>query len=155
MCSLAMRRARISITRSFFSSCRVSHGLVSSRRRSKRVGYFSRNGALLPCRGVPGLARRCNDAAEESVNDGACVKQILQGAERFRRLCRKRFLRLCFRGQVSPIRRDHGLAAIGQDQHQSAISVCRPKDAERFTFKRMPSADNCNSLGKVLMMGSV
>ena len=152
-----MSRARISITRCFLSSCSVSHGLVSSRRRSKRVGYFSRNGALLPCRGVPGLARRCNDAAEESVNDGACVKQILQGAERFRRLCRKRFLRLCFRGQVSPIRRDHGLAAIGQDQdqHQSAISVCRPKDAERFTFKRMPSADNCNSLGKVLMMGSV
>jgi len=152
-----MSRARISITRCFLSSCSVSHGLVSSRRRSKRVGYFSGNGALLPCRGVPGLARRCNDAAEESVNDGACVKQILQGAERFRRLCRKRFLRLCFRGQVSPIRRDHGLAAIGQDQdqHQSAISVCRPKDAERFTFKRMPSADNCNSLGKVLMMGSV
>ena len=152
-----MSRARISIARSFFSSCRVSHGLVSSRRRSKRVGYFSGNGALLPCRGVPGLARRCNDAAEESVNDGACVKQILQGAERFRRLCRKRLLRLCCRGQVSPVRRDHGLAAIGQDQnqHQSAFSVRRPKDVERFTFKRMPSADNCNSLGKVLMMGSV
>lgn len=152
-----MSRARISITRSFFSSCRVSHGLVSSRRRSKRVGYFSGNGALLPCRGVPGLARMCNDAAEESVNDGACVKQILQGAERFCRLYRKRFLRLCCRGQVSPVRRDHGLAAIGQDQnqHQSAFSVCRPKDVERFTFKRMPSADNCNSLGKVLMMGSV
>jgi len=152
-----MRRARIPITRSFFSSCRVSHGLVSSSRRSKRVGYFSRNGALLPCRGVPGLARRCNDAAEESVNDGACVKQILQGAERCRRLWRKRFLRLCCRPQVSPVRRDHGLAAIGQDQnqHQSAFSVCRPKNVERFTFKRMPRADNCNSLGKVLMMGSV
>ncbi|MDX6463096.1 MAG: hypothetical protein QOE55_6793 [Acidobacteriaceae bacterium] len=152
-----MRRARISITRSFFSSCRVSHGLVSSRRRSKRVGYFSRKGALLLCRGVPGLARRCNDAAEESVNDGACVKQVLQGSERCRRLCRKRFRRLCCRPQVSPGRRDHGLAAIGQDQnqHQSALSVCRPKNVERFTFKRMPSADNCNSLGKVLLMGSV
>jgi hypothetical protein len=33
--------------------------------------------------------------------------------------------------------------------------VCRPKNVERFTFKRMPSADNCNSLGKVLLMGSV
>ncbi len=152
-----MRRARISITRNFFSSCRVSHGLVSSRRRSNRVGFFSRNGALLPCREVPGAARRCNDAAEESVNDGACVKQILQGAKRIRRLCRKIFLRLDCRGQVSPACRDHGLAAIGQDQnqHQSAISVCRPKNVERFTFKRMPSADNCNSLGKVLMMGSV
>jgi hypothetical protein len=152
-----MRRARISITRSFFSSCRASYGLVSSRRRSKRVGYFSRNGALLLCRGVPGLARRCNDAAEESVNDGACVKQVLQGAERCRRLCRKRFRRLCCRPQVSPIRGDHGLAAIGQDQnqHQSALSVCRPKNVERLTFKRMPSADNYNSLGKVLLMGSV
>jgi len=152
-----MRRARISITRSFFSSCRVSHGLVSSRRRSKRVGYFFRNGALLPCRGVPGLARKCNDAAEESVNDGACAEQILHGAKRFRRLRRKRFLRLDCRGQVSPVRRDHGLAAIGQDQNQnqSAISVCRSKNVERFTFKRMPSADNCNSLRKVLMMGSV
>ena len=152
-----MRRARISITRSFFSSCRASHGLVSSRRRSKRVGYFSRNGALLLCRGVPGLARRCNDAAEESVNDGTCVKQVLQGAERCRRLCRKRFRRLCCRPQVSPVRRDHGLAAIGQDQnqHQSVLSVCRPKNVERFTFKRMPSADNYNSLGKVLLMGSV
>ncbi len=152
-----MRRARISITRSFFSSCSVSQGLVSSRRRSKRVGYFSRNGALLPCREVPGLARRCNDAAEESVDDGACVKQILQGAESCRRLCRKRFLRLCCRGKVSPVRRDHGLAAIGQDQKQdqSTFSVCRPKNVERFTFKRMPSPDNCNSLGKVLMMGSV
>ena len=152
-----MRRARISITRSFFSSCRVSHGLVSSRRRSKRVGYFSGNGALLPCRGVAGLARRRNDAAKQSVNDGACVKQILQGAERFRRLCRKRFLRLSCRGQVSPVRSDHGLAAVGQDQNrrQSAFSVCRPRNVQRFTLKRMPSADNCNSLGKVLMMGSV
>ena len=152
-----MSRARISITRCFLSSCSVSHGLVSSRRRSKRVGYFSGNGALLPCRGVAGLARRRNDAAKQSVNEGVCVKQILQGAERFRRLCRKIFLRLCCRGQVSPVRRDHGLAAIGQDQnqHQSAFSVRRPKDVERFTFKRMPSADNCNSLGKVLMMGSV
>jgi len=152
-----MRRARISITRSFFSSCRVSHGLVSSRRRSKRVGYFSRNGALLPCRAIPGLARRCNDAAEESVNDGACAKQILQGAKRSRRLCGKGFLRLDCQGQVSPVRRDHGLAAIGQDQNQnqSAISLCRSKNVERLTFKRMPSADNSNPLGKVLMMGSV
>jgi hypothetical protein len=85
------------------------------------------------------------------------VKQVRQGAERYRLLCRKRFRRLCCRPQVSPVRRDHGLAAIGQDQnqHQSALSVCRPKNVERFTFKRMPSADNCNSLGKVLLMGSV
>ncbi len=152
-----MRRARISITRSFFSSCRVSHGLVSSRRRSKRVGYFSRNGALLPCRAIPGLARRCNDAAEESVNDGACAKQILQGAKRSRRLCGKKFLRLDCQGQVSPVRRDHGLAPIGQDQNQnqSAISLCRSKNVKRLTFKRMPSADNSNPLGKVLMMSSL
>ncbi len=36
---------------------------------------FRRPVALLPCGGVPGLARRYSEAAEESVYDGACVSK--------------------------------------------------------------------------------
>jgi len=152
-----MRRARISIASSLCSSCRASHGQVSSRRRSKRFRLFSCNGALLRSRGVPVLALQCSEAAEESVYDGTRVKQVFQRAEGCGRLCRANLLRLCRRGKICPFHRDQRLTAIGQDQDemQSTFTMYGPKDVERPAFERMPSTDDGNSLRKVLMMGSV
>jgi len=154
---LARSRARISVARILCSSWSVSQGWGSLRRRSNRVRFFSCNVALLPCRGVPGLARRYSEAAEESVYDGACVKQIFQRAERCRCLCRERSLRLLRRGKVSPVRRDQRLTAVGQNQNemQSTLAMRRPKNVEQPAFERMASTDNGDALKKVLMMGSV
>jgi hypothetical protein len=64
---------------------------------------------------------------------------------------------VCHRDKVRPVRRDQRFTSIGQDQNemQSTFAMRRPKDVERPAFERMASPDNGDSLGKVLMMGSV
>ena len=63
----------------------------------------------------------------------------------------------CGGHKVRPVRRNERLTAVGQDQDelQSLVSTHRSKNGERFTFKGMARTNNGDSLGKVLMMGSV
>ena len=100
------------------------------------------------------LAGCGSEAAAESVYHGAGVKQVFEGAEGRRRRCRVMWGR---RGQIGPIGGDQRFAAVRQDQNekQSAVAMDRPQNRERLTFERMAGADNCDSLGKVLVMGSV
>ena len=151
-----MSRARISIVRLLCSFSRISQMWISLSRRSKRFRFRCKR-ALLPCGGTRVLAFLYSEAAEESVYDSACMKQVFQRAECCHGMCRESSLRLCKRGKVSPVRRDKRFTAVGQDQNekQSTVSMYRSKNRERFTFKRMARTNNSNSLRKVLMMGSV
>ena len=147
----------MSIARSLCSSCSVSQGQVSWRRRSKRFRLFSCKGALLRSQGVSVLALKYSEATKESVHDGTRVKQVFQRGEGCRSMRREGARRLCSRGKICPVHRDQRFTAIGQDQNemQSTFAMHRPKNVERPAFERMASTDNGNSLGKVLMMGSV
>src|SRR5260370_41382478 len=69
---LAMSRARISIATILSSSCSVSQGYVSSRRRSNRFRFFSCKGTLLS----RVLVCYYSEAAEVSVYDSAGVKHV-------------------------------------------------------------------------------
>ena len=146
-----MSRARTSIATILCSSPNVSQGYVSSRRSSNRFRFFSCNAALL------GRALVCHysEAAEESVYDSACVKQVF---ERPNCCCgRGGPLKLCGQGKIRPLCRDHGLAAIGQDQNKIHLTFTtdRLPNSEGFALKRMTNPSYGDSLGKVLMMGSV
>ena len=147
----------MSIARSLCSSCSVSQGQVSWRRRSKRFRLFSCKGALLRSQGVSVLALQCGEAAEESVYDSTRVKQVFQRAEGCGRLCRANLLRLCRQGKICPVHRNQRFTAIGQNQNemQSTLTMHRSQDVERPAFERMASSDDGHSLRKVLMMGSV
>jgi len=149
-----MSRARIWIATAWCSSCRVSQVSVSSSRRSKRLRFFSRKGALLRGQGVAVLAGCRSEAAEESVYQGTGAEQVFERAEAGRRRCRDG---LCRGGQIGPFGRDQRFAAVGQNQHEkeSTFAMHRSKNAERLAFKRMPGTDDADSFGKVLMMGSV
>jgi len=61
------------------------------------------------------------------------------------------------KGIICPVSRDQRLTAIGQDQDeiQSPFAMHRSKKLKRPSLKRMTRADDRDSLGKVLMMGSV
>lgn len=146
----------MSIARTLCSSCSVSQGQVS-RRRSKRFRLFSCNGALLRSRGVSVLTLQYSEAAEESVYDGTRVKQVFHRGEGCRSRRRDSARRLCSRGKICPVHRDQRFTAIGQDQNemQSTFAMNRSKNVERPAFEWMASPDNGDSLGKVLMMGSV
>ena len=100
------------------------------------------------------LAGDGSEAAEESIDDRACVKQLFQRAERCRGRCRER---LCRRDEIGPIRRNQRFTAIGQDQNekQTTFPMHGPENVERSAFEGMTSADNGDLLGEVLMMGSV
>jgi hypothetical protein len=146
-----MMRARTSMAAALCSSCRISQGDVSSRRRSKRFRFLG-NGALLVGRRFPVLAVESREAAEESVYDGARVKQVFERTKE-RAIPR----RLWENGYISPLRRDHGLAAIRQDEDEipSIFAADRLPNGEGLALKRMTGASYGNSFGKVLMMGSV
>ena len=126
-------------------------------KKIEEVWIFSCNGALLRCRGVPGLALRCSEAAEESVNDGACVKQILQRAESSRVCAEKVSEAVLPRHKSVQSAGIIDLLPSGRIRTRSIgpCDVSIRRTFERPTFKWMASADNCDSLGKVLMMGSV
>ena len=141
------------MARSCCSACRASQGQLSSRSRSKRLGWFSCKGALLLSR----LACNGRNAVEESVCDDSSVKQVLYGTQRGSGLHRKSLSRPSYRDKVCPVGGDHRFTAIGQDQDeiQSPSAMHRPKKLKRPSLKRMTRADDHDSLGKVLMMGSV
>ena len=150
---MAISRARMSMATSCCSACNASHGHLSSRSRSKRLGWFSRTVTLL-------LSRHAccgRKAVEESVGDGTCVKQVLYGSQRCCGMQRENLTRLSYRCKVCPVGGDHRLTAIGQDQDEIQWSVAMycPQNLERSCFKRMATSDNRDPLGKVLMMGSV
>ena len=98
-----------------------------------------------------------SEAAEESIDDSACVKQVFQRAEGCGRCRRAVPMRLCG-------------ARLGRSNRQGSTIYCRrarsereaidlsdapPRKRERSAFERMASADNSDPLGEVLMMGSV
>ena len=58
---------------------------------------------------------------------------------------------------VRPVGRDERFSAVGQDQKEipSTLPMDGPNNSERFTFEWMTIANNRDTLGKVLMMGSV
>ena len=138
------------------SSWSVSQGDVSWRRRSKRVRFLC-NVALLAGRGFCVLAVECSEAAEESVYDGACLKQVCERAQGGHGLSGGSLFRLCGNGEISPLHRDHGLAAIRQDQDEihSTFAADRLPNDERLALKGMTSAGYGDSFRNVLMMGSV
>ena len=75
--------------------------------------------------GLSDVRRRCRGATEESINDGAQAKQLVERCEARRR----RVLAAGARGGsvVSPVRRDQGPTAIGQDQDPMlAVVSMRP-----------------------------
>jgi hypothetical protein len=114
---------------------------------------FSCKGALLLNR----LAGHDREAVEESVGDGTCVKQVLYGAQRGFGLHRESLSRLSHTEQICPVRGDQRLTAIRQNQDEIRLPLAmrRPKNLKRFSLKGMASADDRDSLRKVLMMGSV
>ena len=131
----AMSRARIWIATAWCSSGRVSQASVSSRRRSKRFRFVSRKGALLRGRGVAVLAGCWSEAAEESVDHGAGVEQVFEGAEGCRRRRREG---LCRRGQIGPIGRDQRFTAVRQDEEEQprlTLAMQGPQNAERLGLR--------------------
>src|SRR5215831_18533961 len=148
-----MSRARIWTARVWCSSFKVCQGSVSSRRRSKRFGFFSCKFALLRGRGSTVLTDCWSEAAEESIYHGSCMKQVWERAECGCR-CRGELRR---HGQICPIGRDQRLTAIGQDQNemQSTLAMRPLHNVQGSALERMASTDNGDLLGKVLMMGSV
>jgi hypothetical protein len=127
---------------------------MSSIKRSKRFRFFSRKSALLCGWGVAVLAVGRSEVAKESIHDGAGVKQVFERAEGCRRRCGEGLGR---GGQIGPIGGDQRFTAIRQDQNQmqSAMPMDVPKNSERLAFERMAGTDNGDSLGEVVMMGSV
>jgi hypothetical protein len=85
------------------------------------------------------------------------VKQVFDGTQHGSRLDRKSLSALTYCGIICPLRRDHGLTAVrqNQDQIQSAVAMDLAENIERSRFKWMMSANNRDPLKKVLMMGSV
>jgi hypothetical protein len=98
-----------------------------------------------------------NEAAKESIYDGACMKQVFQGAKRCGLIRTDSTVRLLGGRNVRPVSRDERFTSVGQDQQemQSTMPMDGLKNSERFTFEWMTRPDNRDSLRKVLMMGSV
>src|SRR5436309_2029815 len=114
-----MSRARIWIATAWCSSGRFSQASVSSRRRSKRFRFVFRKGALLRGRGIGVLADCGSEAAEESVDHGAGVKQVFERAEG---CCRRRPERWSRRGQIGPTGRNQRFAAVRQDEEEQRLT---------------------------------
>ena len=148
-----MSRARIWIATAWCSSGRFSQVSVLSRRRSKRFRFVSRKGALLRGRGI-GVLADWSEAAEESVDHGAGVKQVFERAQGHRRRCREG---LCRQGQIGPLCRDQRFTAVRQDEEEQRLTFAMQgaQNAERLAFERMAGTDNGDLLREVLMMGSV
>jgi hypothetical protein len=64
---------------------------------------------------------------------------------------------LIYWGIICPLRRDHGLTAVRQDQDevQAAVAMDLAENLEGPCFKRMVAPENYDPIEKVLMMGSV
>ena len=99
------------------------------------------------------LAGSWSEAAEESVDHGAGVKQVFERAEG-RHNGREG---LCRRGQIGPIGRNQRFTAVRQDEHEqpSTFAVQGPQKVERLAFERMARTDDRDLFREVLMMGSV
>jgi hypothetical protein len=98
-----------------------------------------------------------SEAAEESIYNRACVKQSFQRAKRCGLFRSDGTNRLHGRRHVGPVGGNERFTAVGQDQKkiESTVPMEGLKNSEGFTLERMTSTDNRDSLGKVLMMGSV
>jgi hypothetical protein len=83
------------------------------------------------------------------------MKQVFQRAECYN--VTDNGSRVGRRCTISPVRRDHRFAAIGQDQNKIAppLATHRCPNGKGLALKGMTNAGYSDSLGKVLMMGSV
>jgi hypothetical protein len=93
---------------------------------------FRGKGALLGYGGIRLPAFRSSKAAEESIYDGAGVKQVFPRAKRCGLLRRDGILRLYGERNVRPVGRDEGFRAVGQDQNemQSTVPMDGPKNSQ-------------------------
>ena len=73
-----------------------------------------------------------SEAAEESIYDGSCVKQVFLRAKRCGLIRSDANVRLRGGRNVRPVGRDERLTAVGQDQKemQSAVPMDGPKNGE-------------------------
>jgi hypothetical protein len=73
-----------------------------------------------------------NEAAEESIYDGACVKQVFLRAKRCGLIRSDGNVRLRNGRKIRPVGRDQRLTAVGQDQKekQSAVPMDSPKNGQ-------------------------
>jgi hypothetical protein len=73
-----------------------------------------------------------SEAAEESIYDGACVKQAFLRAKRCGLIRSDDNVRLRSGRHVRPVGRNQRFAAVGQDQKekQSAVPMDSPKNGE-------------------------
>jgi hypothetical protein len=71
------------------------------------------------------LAFKGRKAVEESVRDGACVKQVLDGTQHGAVLFRNSASGLIYWAIIGPLGGNHGLTAVRQDQDevQAAIAM--------------------------------
>ena len=73
-----------------------------------------------------------SEAAEESIHDGAYVKQVFPRAQRGSLIRSDSTVRLHGGRNIRPVGRDERFTAVGQDQQemQSAVSMDGPKNGE-------------------------
>jgi hypothetical protein len=85
------------------------------------------------------------------------MEQVLYGTQRGSGMHRENLSRLSYRDKIRPVGRDHGFAAIGQDQDeiQLPFATYRVENLKPSSLKRMTRTNDRDSLGKVLTMGSV
>jgi hypothetical protein len=69
------------------------------------------------------LAFKGRKAVEESVRDGACMKQVLDGTQHGAVLFRNRLSGLIYWGIIGPLCGNHGLTAVRQDQDEVQAAV--------------------------------
>ena len=62
-------------------------------------------------------------AVEESVRDGACIKQVLDGTQHGSVVYRNSLSGLTYLGIIGALQRDHRCTAVRQDQNEMQAAV--------------------------------
>jgi hypothetical protein len=91
-------------------------------------------------------------AAQESIDEAAEAKQVLQRPDDLRALWRA-----CDSFEVRPFRRDQRLTPVrkNENEQQATAHVRVPEDLQRLSFERMTRAGDGHSLREVPTVGSV
>ena len=132
----------------FRSSSNCSHRHVSGMGMSVKF-RFSCGITLLVC---SRCYSRIGGAAQESIDEAAEAKQVLQRTDDLRALWR-----VCDSFEVRPFRADQRLTPVRQNENepQATAYVGVPEDLQRLPFERMMRAGDGHPLREVLTVGSV
>ena len=133
---------------SVFASSNCSHRHVSAIGISVKFSV-SCGMALLVFRRYHG---RTGNAAEESIDETAELKQVVQRAGQFRTRWSG-----CGRIKIGPCGRDQRLAPIRQNENELQVTthVRVPEDLQRLSLERVMRTGDRYSLREVLTVGSV